>query len=172
MNKITVPVDLTNPVEAEIAERISKAWIAIRRGASSLVIRDIMLGTGEGALEAGQWDTLNLLTTRDEWRMGDLALALKVEPSTATRAIQRLINLGLAERVSRPGDGRVVHVAVTEEGRARAEILHGRSQFFLSYILSFFDDDERDLLAEFFERFTRAMDSAAEAATKHIKSQI
>lgn len=171
MERTTTPVDLTDPVQAEIAERISQAWIALRRGPSSLTIRDIFLGTGPGALEAGQWDTLNLLAQRDEWRMGDLAAALKVEPSTATRAVQRLVNLGLAERVSRPGDGRVVHVAVTDEGRARAEILHGRGRFFLSHILSFFDEDERDLVAEFFERFVRAMDSAAETAKKQIDRQ-
>ena len=171
MERTTTPVDLTDPVQAEIAERISRAWVELRRGPSSLAIRDIFLGTGPGALEPGQWDTLNLLATRDEWRMGDLASALKVEPSTATRAVQRLVKLGLAERVTRPGDARVVHVAVTHEGRARAELLHNRARFFMSHILSFFDEDERDLVAEFFERYARAMDSAAAIAKKQIKLQ-
>ena len=46
-------------------------------------------------------DTLDLLVQQPAWRMSELAEALRVDPSTATRAVQRLVRAGLADRRSR-----------------------------------------------------------------------
>ena len=88
----------------EVARRIGLAWRELRRGASMTVLREQFLGTGEDALEPGQMDTLDVLLSRESWRMGDLADALRVDPSTATRAVERLTRINLAERLpDRPG---------------------------------------------------------------------
>ena len=63
-----------------------------------VALRDHLFGAGEDALEPGQVDTLDLLVQQPAWRMTDLADALRVDPSTATRAVQRLVRAGLAER--------------------------------------------------------------------------
>lgn len=94
MSSAFEPVDLGQPDQLQLAVRIGLAWIEIRRGASTGALRDYLFGTGEDALDQGQSDTLDLLVTRPAWRMSELAEALRVDPSTATRAIQRLVTKG------------------------------------------------------------------------------
>lgn len=67
--------------------------------------------------------------------MSELADALRVEPSTATRAVQRLVNAGLAERRPSNDDGRVVQVEITEAGREVFEAVAARRAGLLTFIL-------------------------------------
>ena len=97
------------------------AWREIRRGASTGPLRDFLYTIESDQIDAaqielGQMDTLDLLATRPSWRMSELAEALRVEPSTATRAVQRLERAGLARRRPSAADGRVVKVEITEAG--------------------------------------------------------
>jgi len=140
----------------------------MRRGAASTVIKEVILGSGMDALEGGQWDTLDMLSRRDSWRMGDLAEALLVEPSTATRAVQRLTALGLAERVTREGDGRMVHVAITDLGRSRHGVISDRTKTLMEVMMGEFTERERTSLADMLERFVRAISQAADEATRRI----
>lgn len=159
---------LATEVSDDLLLRIGRAWRDMRRGAASATIKDVVLGSGQDALEAGQWDTLDMLSRRESWRMGDLAEALLVEPSTATRAVQRLVHLGLAERVTHSGDGRQVHVAITSLGRSRHAVIAARSRTLLECMVQGFSDDERHQLAELLERFSRAVDAAATEATRRL----
>ena len=92
------PVDLSDPIEADNAFRIAIAWREFRRSATTPALRYQFFGSSHDAFEQGQMDTLDLLLVREGWRMSELAEALRVDPSTATRAVQRLVNDGLAER--------------------------------------------------------------------------
>ena len=103
--------------DIELLARLGRAWRAVRRGAAAGALRDLIYGTGDDAIEPGQMDALDVLVGVEFYRMGDLAVALNIEPSTATRAVQRLVKEGLVEHVQRPGDGRVVYVAPTKKGR-------------------------------------------------------
>ena len=94
-------VDLGVGEEREIAIRIGTAWKELRRGAAMVAVRDYFFAADEDSLEPGQMDTLDLLAQQPAWRMSELAEALRVDPSTATRAVQRLVRAGLAERGSR-----------------------------------------------------------------------
>jgi DNA-binding MarR family transcriptional regulator len=91
--------------------------------------------------------------------MCDLATALHIDPSTATRAIQRLIPDGLAERVVHDGDGRVVKVRVTQVGRDRHADIAARRLTVLSHVLAEYSPDERIQVADLFERFVVALDN-------------
>ena len=75
-------------------------WRELRRGASTTVVRDRMFGTGDEAIEPGHMDVLDLLHREEPRRMNDLAAALRVDPSTVTRAIQRMEADGLVRRVA------------------------------------------------------------------------
>lgn len=55
----------------------------------------------------------------DGVRLGDLANALEVVPSSVTELTDRAERAGLLERVHSADDGRVTHVRATREGRAR-----------------------------------------------------
>jgi hypothetical protein len=108
-----VPTDPRRRELYDLAVRIGLAWREIRRGASTASLRDYLYGSDEESIEQGQMDTLDLLALQPAWRMSELADALRVEPSTATRAVQRLVNAGLAARRPSPDDGRVVQVEIT-----------------------------------------------------------
>jgi DNA-binding MarR family transcriptional regulator len=151
-------VDLTDPDEADVAFHVAYAWRELRRGASAAALRDHFFGTGPGSLDPGQMDTLDQLVTRDEWRMSELAEALRIEASTATRAVQRLVNDGLAERRASDDDGRVVMVAPTAEGVRRHADVSQRRGDALSRILGEFAPGERRDLAALMNRLVEAVD--------------
>ncbi|MBU3703389.1 MAG: MarR family transcriptional regulator, partial [Ilumatobacteraceae bacterium] len=94
---VSVPTESQIP-DINVLASIGFSWRELRRGAVADRLRDKLFGEGDSALDPGQVDTLDLLVERESWRMGDLAEALRVDPSTATRAIQRLEKLHLAER--------------------------------------------------------------------------
>ena len=152
------PVDLRDPEQLELARRVGSAWIGLRRGATMSALRELLLGRGEDALEQGQFDTLDLLSRRPAWRMSEVAEALRVDPSTATRAVQRLVNAGLATRMSNDDDGRVVMVAITAVGRVRHDEVAERRGELMKHLLEAFTPEERPVLAEFLERFIASVD--------------
>lgn len=153
------PVDLAEGNNGELAARIGWAWVAIRRGASATALRDWLFGTGADAMDQGQMDTLDLLARAPHWRMGDLAEALRVDPSTATRAVQRLVGAGLAERRASDDDGRVVEVVITDAGRAQHTVARQRRAQLIAYLLGSFRPEDRERVAEFFEHWVTAIDN-------------
>lgn len=153
-----VAVDLNDPVERDVALRVAIAWRELRRGASAQRLRDYLVGTGDSALDQGQMDTLDVLATRPSWRMGDLAEALRVDPSTATRAVARLVDIGLAERTASGEDARVVIVTATRAGRRRHKVVMARRIEVMSRILGAYSAEERVVLADLVERFVTQID--------------
>ncbi len=150
-------VDFRNRADREHARRIGRAWIELRRGAAAADLRAYLFGEEE-ALEQGQMDALDLLTRRDERPTKELAARLRVEPSTATRAMQRLESDGLVERFTSPDDGRVVLVRITPEGRRRHDAVAARRSIAMMHILSEFDPEERSQLADLLDRLIVSID--------------
>jgi DNA-binding MarR family transcriptional regulator len=152
---------LTPEEEHALSQRIGTAWKELRRGAAMAAVRDHLFGAGVDALEPGQFDTLELLVQRDAWRMSELADALRVDPSTATRAVQRLLRTGLAERHPYREDGRVVMVSATAEGRERFQAIAKCRRAFLDRVMTTFSADERREMASLLERLVAATDDVA-----------
>ena len=151
-------VDLNEREMHELAVRIGSSWVQIRRGAAMSALRDYLLGTGGEALEQGQMDSLDLLARQPSWRMSDLADALRIDPSTATRAVQRLVGSGLAKRCPHDDDGRVVMVEITDAGVSRHADVSARRSELMAHMLGAFTPDERPVLADMLERFVAAVD--------------
>lgn len=150
-----------NEENLEMAGRIGRAWREIRRGASAGTLREAVYGSptsDDVSIEAGQMDALDLLVTVDSCRMGDLAEHLRIDPSTATRAMQRLVKDDLATRVDHEGDGRVVVVAATEKGRHVHTVVAERRRSLILSIMEQFTGAERTELAHYLERFVAATD--------------
>ncbi len=152
--------DYASATDRDHARRIGRAWIELRRGVRTAALRDYMYGQ-DSRLEQGQMDALDLLVRRDRTMRG-LADRLRVDPSTATRAVQRLVDAGLAERFTSPDDGRVVMVRITDEGRRQHADVAGRRAYAMGQILGAFDPDERALLADLLDRFLGALDDVVE----------
>ena len=149
-------VDFTDPLDREQAVRIGRAWTELRRGASMSGLRDYVFGV-EDPLDQGQMDALDLLARSDRTMRG-LADRLRVDPSTATRAVKSLVDDGLAERFASPDDGRVVMVRITPEGRRRHAEVDARRSHAMGQILGEFSPAERADLAGMLERFVATLD--------------
>ena len=154
-------VDLGVGEEREIAIRIGTAWKELRRGAAMVAVRDYFYAADEDSIEPGQMDTLDLLVQQPAWRMSELAEALRVDPSTATRAVHRLVRAGLADRGSGAADGRVVMVSATDAGRQRHAAIARRRRHSMARMLGEFDVDERRQLADLLDRLVAALDHLA-----------
>ncbi|MEY4606172.1 MAG: MarR family winged helix-turn-helix transcriptional regulator [Ilumatobacteraceae bacterium] len=148
-----------------LAIRIGLSWRELRRGASTGPLRDFLYSTdgidielGTEQIDLGQVDTLDVMVQRDDWRMSELAEALRVEPSTATRAVQRLERSGLARRRPTADDGRGVVVAATDDGRTVHAVISARRSELFAHLLRSFDDDELPVLADMLEQFVGAVD--------------
>ena len=152
--------------DLELAGRMGRAWREIRRGANTGDLRDVIFGVGGSAIEPGQMDALDFLVTVESCRMGDLADYLRIDPSTATRAVQRLIKDNIAERVSHSGDGRIVAIAATERGRRIHGEVQTRRRAVIENVMNAFSVDEREKLVEYLERFSSAVDNAIETAVR------
>jgi len=154
----TSAVDFGNRTDREHARRIGRAWIEMRRGAGASALRAYLFGR-EKPLEQGQMDALDLLSRRDNRPMKELAARLRVDPSTATRAVQRLESDGLVERYPSPEDGRVVLVRITDEGARRHDAVAARRSTAMMHILSEFEPAERAQLADLLDRFVESVDT-------------
>lgn len=134
--------------------RIGVSWRELRRGASMQSMRDRLYGD---LLEPAQVDALDVVQAGAR-RMSELAEALRVDASTATRTVDRLVEAGLLRRTSAPDDGRVVVVELTAAGRRLHERLSKRRRAMLLTVLEGFEPAERALLADLLERLVRGVD--------------
>ncbi|MEM9041685.1 MAG: MarR family transcriptional regulator [Actinomycetota bacterium] len=151
--------------EREHALRIGRAWVELRRGAWTHGFREYVYGAGH-TLEQGQMDALDLLVRRDR-SMRQLAERLRVEPSTATRAAQSLVDAGLAERFRSPDDGRLVLLRATPAGRARHAEVDARRSHAMALILDAFTAEERADLAGLLERLVSSIDDVCGRLDSH-----
>ncbi|HEY5664492.1 MAG TPA: MarR family transcriptional regulator [Ilumatobacter sp.] len=143
----------------DTARRIALAWRELRRGASGAALRRHLLGPDAPSLEQAQLDALEILASRPAgWRMSLFADALRLDPSTATRAVNRLEQLGLAERTTDRRDRRVVIATATAAGSAMVRRVTRLRALGMERLLEPFDDDERERFADHLERFVASID--------------
>ena len=153
-----------DPVMTDAPARIGRVWRELRRGTSTGILAERLFGKpGEpDAVEPAQLDVLDLLASDDRRRMSDLAAALRVDPSTVTRTLQRMEAAGLARRGPAAADGRVVTVQLTDEGRRLQRAVADRRTTMAWEILAAFSPEERDQLLALVERFVRSVEDYAD----------
>ena len=145
--------------EPSTSERIALAWRELRRGAAGATLRSRLLGPDGPHLEQAQRDALEIVAAEpDGIRMSDFADAMHVDPSTATRAIDRLQRLGLAERRQVDADRRFVQARVTSDGLAMVRRIRRLRALGMERLLEPFDDGEREEFARYLERFVASID--------------
>ena len=144
-----------------LTQAIGAHWRELRRGASMRPLLEHLFGHGPERLDLGQSDTLDVVVQRDGWRMCELAEALRVDASTATRAVARLHDDGLVVRRHSATDGRVVVVDATPAGRRRHGDIALRRREAVSTMLADFSLDDRRRLASLLGRLVEALDDYA-----------
>lgn len=138
--------------------RVGLAWRELRRGASMQGLRERIYRGQEGVLDLGLADALEVVALAGPCRMRVVADALRVDPSTATRTVDRLVERGYVARVPDPTDARAVMVRVTAEGERLRTRVRDQAHAALAEILAEFSDEEADQLAALMSRLVAAVD--------------
>ena len=141
--------------------RVALAMRELRRGVAMQRFRDRLYGSAPVQLDIGQHDALEVIVQLGEARMGDVAAALRVDPSTATRTVARLEAAGLVERRRSDGDGRSVVVAATPAGVELYEAIADAARAALLELYDRFDDAELATLAALLDRLVTGLDELA-----------
>lgn len=81
----------------------------INHGIENLVIKNYKIGSGIFIL--------NFIDSNEGCNMKNIATFLDVIPSTATRKVNKLVNIGLIKRVSYEEDRKRVFLLLTDEGK-------------------------------------------------------
>jgi DNA-binding MarR family transcriptional regulator len=104
---------------------------------------------------------LYVVTAAGELSMSETAHRLGVTVSTASGAVDRLVELGLLERSDDPANRRQVRVSVTDTGRRSLEQLQELNTRQLRALFELIGDEDLEVL----ERATQILTEAASAAS-------
>jgi DNA-binding MarR family transcriptional regulator len=144
-----------------VGARLMDALLQIRRSRPSrLLQRDLYLVDGT-ELTPVQVDTLECLADRPSWHMRELAGRLGVDPSTATRTLDPLARLGLADREPDPADRRYVIARATARGRAVSRRITTARLALMRDVLAPMPPEDRVRLTELLERYQELIDRHA-----------
>ncbi len=94
-----------------------------------------------------QLSALAMLELTGPMRLGDLAAAERIAPSTLTRLISALEDSGYVQRVAVPQDARAAAVAVTEPGRSALSRIRAETTSLLADSLLLLTPDQLAALA-------------------------
>ncbi len=119
--------------------------------------------SGEMALERSAYGIMCKLADEGPQRLGALATAFGLDPSTITRQVQALEEAGLAERETDPSDRRASILDLTATGR---EVLdqtreHRRSRFFQA--MEAWTTADREEFGRLLGQFNAALDRLRDA---------
>ena len=78
----------------------------------------------------------------------ELGSLLEMEPMTISRQLDRLVEAGLVERRTEPGDRRVRRLFLTERSHAMRDMIRERSEFVLDIALDGLSDRDKQSLAK------------------------
>jgi DNA-binding MarR family transcriptional regulator len=103
-----------------------------------------------------QYRALVVLATKGPQGTAELAAALAVNPSTATRMCDRLIRKGLVRRHRQAGDRRSVRIALTAPGRDLVAEVSRRRRAELARLLGTLPTDQHEPVISAFRAFAAA----------------
>lgn len=102
------------PVEDDEVDAVTDAVLRVSRLLVAVSARSI--AAVHESISLPQFRLLVVLSTRGQRKVAELAEALGVNPSTATRAVDRLIDTGLVDRRPNPRSRRETQVSLTDAG--------------------------------------------------------
>jgi DNA-binding MarR family transcriptional regulator len=135
-------------------ELLAEAIILAGRAMAGVAARTVSQATDD--LTLPQHRTLVVLAEQGPRHLADLAQALGVSPSTATRMCDRLVRKRLITRTRDEVDRREVDLSLTNAGKALVDEVAHRRKSELRKIVAEVPKDEREMLI-------RALRSVAEA---------
>jgi DNA-binding MarR family transcriptional regulator len=117
----------------------------------------------ENTVTMTQLRALVVIASHRSLNVADLAEALGVHASSATRVVDRLLAAGLVTRRDNPADRRHLLLELTPAGRRLLRTVMRRREAAIRTILSRISTDERPAVVEAFRRFAEAAGEVAPA---------
>ncbi|RDI41775.1 MarR family winged helix-turn-helix transcriptional regulator [Nocardia mexicana] len=103
-----------------------------------------------------QFRTLVILSTRGPSKIAALATALNVQPSTATRMVDRLVTAGLVDRTPNPESRRELIIELTARGRKIVAAVTTRRRREIAAVVERMPADDRSGLIRALTAFSAA----------------
>ena len=117
----------------------------------------IMGSHAEIDLDRSAYAILRLLDDEGPQRLGALATAFGLDPSTITRQVQSLERAGLAERSSDARDRRVCMLSLTETGARAVHVTRTHRRELFMAMLEEWSEDELEEFAVLLERYNSSV---------------
>ncbi len=114
--------------------------------------------TGDVLLERSSYGILCLVLDEGPQRLGTIAQAFTLDPSTITRQVQAVERLGLAEKSVDPSDRRASLLSLTDHGRVAIEEARAYRREMLRRVLEGWTEDERAGFAGSLRRFNETVE--------------
>jgi DNA-binding MarR family transcriptional regulator len=126
--------------EVELVDRLRTV---ISRGS-----RQLRLTYSDDSLSPSQHEVLAIIVRRGSMRLSELAGSEGLNPTMLSRIVAKLEDADLARRTPDIVDGRVVHLAATDRGRALYEVIRSQRTDALKFALEQMSPDEQRRLAD------------------------
>jgi DNA-binding MarR family transcriptional regulator len=113
----------------------------------------VSTSSGDYELERPAYGILCLIDDNGPQRLGQIAQAFNLDPSTITRQVQAVVRLGLARKETDPADRRASILELTEMGRDSVRTARAHRRRMLDLILADWTLAEREQFAAALTRF-------------------
>ena len=153
MPDLTSHDELSPPAQVADDELVDTV-LAASRALVAVAARSLAAAGDEVTLP--QYRALVVLAARGPQGTAELAAALAVNPSTATRMCDRLVRKGLIRRHRQPGDRRSVRIALTAPGRDLVAEVSRRRRAELARLLKALPPEEHEPVIAAFRAFAAA----------------
>lgn len=120
--------------------------------------------TGDVNLERSAYGIMCKLSDEGPQRLGALATAFGLDPSTITRQVQALEEIGLAARVTDPSDRRASILDLTPTGREILDSTRARRRGRLQEALADWPEDDLTSFGRLLGEFNASLDRLLEGA--------
>ncbi len=107
------------PRPASDGELIDRLRVVLARGQ-----RQLRLAYTDDTLSPTQLEVLAMVVRRGPLRLAEVANLEGLNPTMLSRIVAKLEEARLVTRIADAVDGRVVHLAATDEGRTLYEVVH------------------------------------------------
>ncbi len=114
--------------------------------------------TGDVNLERSAYGIMCKLADEGPQRLGALATAFGLDPSTITRQVQALEEIGLAARKTDPSDRRASILDLTDTGREVLDSTRGRRRAKLQQALSDWPESDLTDFGRLLKEFNASLD--------------
>jgi DNA-binding MarR family transcriptional regulator len=123
----------------------------------------LMTSSGEVNLERSAYGIMCKLADEGPQRLGALATTFGLDPSTITRQVQALEEIGLAHRTTDPSDRRASILDLTPTGRATLDQTRSHRRTRLQQALADWSESDREDFARLMLQFNLSLDRLLES---------